>query len=77
MLCEKAIAAKSSTGHSVVAVNGCIEVITASSVNIGQAVDFEKLDLLLLNVNDVSILCMYVLYRIIYTLIWYSSDVLC
>ena len=57
MLCEKAIAAKSSTGHSVVAVNGCIEVITASSVNIGQAVDFENLDLVLLNVKDVSILC--------------------
>ena len=57
MLCEKAIAAKSSTGHSVVAVNGCIEVITASSVNIGQAVGFENLDLILLNVKDVSILC--------------------
>ena len=59
------------------AVNGCIEVITASSVNIGQAVDFEKLDLLLLNVKDESISCMYVLYRIIYTLIWYSPDILC
>ena len=57
MLCEKAIAAKSSTGHSVVAVNGSIEVITASSVNIAQAVDFENLDLVLLNVKDVSILC--------------------
>jgi pyruvate kinase len=55
MLCEKALAAKCSTGNTILVDDGYVQVSVVTSGNISRVVGLNKLDLLLLSVKEVSI----------------------